>query len=499
MHRVGIVAFLQESNTFLSRKTTFDDFQNDVLVTGNDVRNRFEGTPHEIGGFFEGLKKHKVEVVPIFAARAYPYGTILKDDFDRLLALLIQALRNAGPLDGLLVAPHGATVSEDFPDADGCWLRLARDVVGPRVPIVGTLDPHVNLSPLMVRSVNAFTAYRTNPHVDQKERGMEAAELMLRTLRGEIWPTHAACFPPMIINIERQCTDEPPLSALVAQVAAARAEPRVLSSSLMLGFPYADVAEMGSATLVVTDNDPVLARRLADQLGRDMWNHRRELAGNLISVADAVARVDRVPQPVCLLDMGDNVGGGSPADGTLIAWELHRQRVAPAFVCLYDPAAVRQADQAGCGKRLALSIGGKCDSLHGPPLDVDVTVRVLSDGAYHESETRHGGFTKFDQGRTAIVETDGGLTIMITSRRALPFSLKQLTSFGLDPSKFRAIVAKGVNAPLAAYRPVCPTIIRVNTPGVTTADMNSLSFHHRRKPMFPFEPETEWNGEATLE
>jgi microcystin degradation protein MlrC len=47
-----------------------------------------------------------------------------------------------------------------------------------------------------------------------------------------------------------------------------------------------------------------------------------------------------------------------------------------------------------------------------------------------------------------------------------------------------------VNAPLAAYQPVCPNFVRVNTPGVTTADMTQLKFHHRRKPMWPFEPNT---------
>ena len=96
------------------------------------------------------------------------------------------------------------------------------------------------------------------------------------------------------------------------------------------------------------------------------------------------------------------------------------------------------------------------------------------------------------------VETDEGLTIMLTTRRSLPFSLNQFTYCGLDPLKYKVLVAKGVNAPLAAYRPICPTIIRVNTPGVTTADMKQLTFHHRRKPMYPFEPEMVWNGELTL-
>lgn len=492
MPRIGIIALIQESNTFLSRPTTIADFQRDVLATGQEIQSRFEDSPHEIGGFFAGFANHPVEIVPIFAARAYPFGTILANDFEQLLQILFDALREAGPLDGLLVAPHGATVSEKYPDADGYWLSRVREMVGPHLPIIGTLDPHANLTPLMVASVNAFTAYRTNPHIDQKQRGQEAAELMLRTLRGEIRPTQAACYPPMIINIERQCTDEPPLSELVSRFAEIRQSPKVLSSSLMLGFPYADVAEIGSATLVVTDNDSELAQNLADQLGQELWSRRRELAGRFVSIRDAVVQVGSSPQPVCLLDMGDNVGGGSPADGTLLAWELHRQQVSPSFVCLYDPASVQQAEQIGVGQRQSMSLGGKCDHLHGQTLEVDVTVRSLHDGIFHESEARHGGFTTFDQGRTAIVETDTGLTIMLTSRRSLPFSIRQLTTFGLEPAHFRAIVAKGVNAPLAAYRPVCPTIFRVNTPGVTTADMQQLTFHHRRKPMFPFEPDTEW-------
>ncbi len=499
MPRVGIVALIQESNTFLARKTMFSDFEADVLCYGEEIRTRFGQAPHEIGGFFEGLKAApEIEVVPIFAARAYPYGRIIAADFLKLVGMLIDALKKAGPLDGLLVAPHGATVSEAAPDADGYWLNEVRKVVGPNLPIFGTLDPHVNLSPLMVASVTAFTAYRTNPHIDQKQRGLEAADLMIRTLRGEIKPTQAASFPPMSINIERQCTDESPLKEYVAKVAAVRELPKVLSSSLALGFPYADVPEIGSAVVVVTDNDQALAQKLADELGREMWQQRVPLAGNLISIADAVAMVPQSAQPACLLDMGDNIGGGGPGDGTLIAWELLKQKVLPSFVCLTDPDAVQAAEKAGVGKKIKLAIGGKTDDLHGPPLEIEATVQSLHDGIYHESEVRHGGFTKFDQGPTAIVKTDDGLTVMISTRRGLPFSLKQLTTFGIEPQNFKAVVAKGVNAPLAAYKPVCPTIIRVNTPGVTTADMNFLKFELRRKPMFPFERDMAWHGEQTL-
>jgi microcystin degradation protein MlrC len=90
-------------------------------------------------------------------------------------------------------------------------------------------------------------------------------------------------------------------------------------------------------------------------------------------------------------------------------------------------------------------------------------------------------------GPTAILQTDTGLTIQVTTHRTMPFTINQVTSCRLDPRSFAILVAKGVQAPVAAYKPVCPTIIRVNTPGSTTADMISLRYEHRRKPLYPFE------------
>jgi microcystin degradation protein MlrC len=249
---------------------------------------------------------------------------------------------------------------------------------------------------------------------------------------------------------------------------------------------------MGSAAVVVTDGDRGRAASLATELGAELWRRRDEFVANLIDPPTAVERASQMRGPVCLLDMGDNVGGGSAADGTVLANELHRWRLGPAFVCLYDPDAVRQAEAAGVGSRLRLTVGGKTDHQHGPPLEADFTVQLIADGRFEEPEARHGGMRHFDQGRTAVVRTDAGLTIMLTTRRMVPFSLHQLTDFGLDPAQFHYLVAKGVNAPLAAYAPVCGGIIRVNTPGATTADVESLMYHHRRRPMFPFERDAEW-------
>jgi microcystin degradation protein MlrC len=486
--RVGIIAFLQESNTFLGEQTRLEHFQQDVLLTGEAMRQRFAGAPHEVGGFLAGLAEAGLEAVPLFAARALPYGTIAADAFDQLLAMMLAELERALPLDGLLVAPHGATVSERHPDADGYWLEQVRFRVGRGVPIIGTLDPHGNLSPRMVGACDALTAYRTNPHLDQRDRGLEAADLMARTLAGKIRPTQAAAFPPLAINIECQLTSEPPSLELCRQAREVGRHPGVLSTSVMLGFPYADVEEMGSSLLVVTDNDRDLAHRLADELGSWLWQHREEFAGRLLDVAAALDRAAGLEGPVCLLDMGDNVGGGSPGDSTWLGHALLQRRLGPSLLCLNDPRVVKWAEAGGVGARLDLAVGGKSGPLHGTPLEGDWTVVSLHDGRFEESEARHGGFTHFDQGRTVVLNGEpGGLTLLVTSRRMVPFSLRQLTSCGLDPAAFRFLVAKGVIAPVAAYQAVCKSFVRVDTPGVTSADLTRLPYRNRRQPLFPLE------------
>jgi microcystin degradation protein MlrC len=359
--------------------------------------------------------------------------------------------------------------------------------VGPDLPIIGTLDPHANLSPKMVAATNALIAYRTNPHLDQRARGIDAARMMIETVRGKVRPTMAAAYPPLAINIERQHTFEEPCHSLYRFADQQLLNDKLLINSIILGFPYADVAEMGSSAIAVTHDDPELARQLADELGKYMWDHREDFLGHFLDANEALDKAAGLKGPVCLLDMGDNVGGGSPGDGTLLAQAIHERRLPASFVCLCDPEAVAQAQAMGEWGTGTFHVGGKTDRKHGPTLEVEATVVGLYDGQFEEPQPRHGGFTKLNQGPTAVIRTDYGLTIMLTSRRMPPFSLRQLTAHGVLPEQHHLLVAKGVNAPVAAYKEVCKNFIRVNTPGVTTADIEKLEYRNRRRPMFPWE------------
>lgn len=500
--RVGIIALIQESNTFISKQTDLALFQQELLTTGEGMRAAFAGTPHEVGGMLQALEEYKLEIVPIFAARAMPYGTITSEASHAIVNQLLEELKKALPLDGLLVAPHGATVGEPFPDFDGHWLSEVRKIVGPEMPIIGTLDPHGNLSPLMVDSCNALLAYRTNPHLDQKARGIDAGRMMVRTIRGEQKPTMAAKFLPMAINIEKQCTGEEPCLSITRLADEMQDDERVLSNSFMLGFPYADVAEMGSAVITVTDDDASLAEELSGTLAALVWAKREEFLGHMIDVPTAVASAQQwlasLEEPegkcVCLLEMGDNVGGGSPGDSTILAQALIDAKQERSVALLFDPAVAKQAEKLGIGGRGEFTIGGKTDDLHGAPITCSAEVVNLHEGKFHEPQARHGGISNMDQGLTAVLKTDAGPTIVVNSRRTPPFSLRQLTSCGIKPADFSIMVAKGVNAPIAAYREVCQKFIRVNTPGCTTADMESLTYYQRKKPLYPFERDCVYEG-----
>ena len=489
--RVGIIGLLQESNTFIEGKTNLEHFKEDLFLTGEAVRETMSDAPHEVGGFFEGLNSEDIDAVPIFLARAIPYGVIEAQSFDSLLTTMLNELQKAGPLDGILAAPHGATVAENQSDADGYWLNAVRKAIGSGIPIIATIDPHANLSPAMVEATDAIIAYSTNPHLDQRETGLKAAKLMSQTQKGEVCPVQSAAFPPLAINIQSQDTSQAPLSDFYLKANELAQHPDVLSHSIVLGFPYADVSEMGSSVIVVTNKNPHLAKEKADKIGDAMWEVRESFEPSFKTPEIAVkTALETADFPTVLLDMGDNVGGGSSADGTILLKELHKQKASRSFVCLYDQEAVNKSMQAGFDTTVELTIGGKSDSMHGTPFTGSFRVLSNHQGTFSETEARHGGFKDYDQGQTAVVETtDTKITVMLTSKRVPPFSLNQITAFGLIPQDFNIIVAKGVIAPLAAYRPIAQAFIHVDTPGVTQADMKQLRYSNRRNPMFPFEVE----------
>jgi microcystin degradation protein MlrC len=472
--RLAVAGFMHESNTFNPILADRAAFAQHGYAEGAGLLAEWCDAHHEIAGFLRAGPEEGFEPVPLLAAWATPSGPVTRDAFDYITSALIERLRKERP-DGLLLALHGAMVSEDHLDADGEILARVRAAVGKDFPLAVTFDLHGNLSPRLAEMCDVAVAYRTNPHVDQRECGTRAARLLVRWLRGEVRPRLALAKPPMLINIMKQDTSREPLAGFMRRLREIEQQPGILAASLLPGFAYADVPHMGPAVLVVADGDAGLARREAEAFANSLWEAREQFNVSLPDAAQAVAQALAEPRtPVVLVDTGDNVGGGSAGDGTVILAELLRQGATGAVVCLYAPDEVRICANAGVGAEVALRVGGKVDRMHGEPVAVTGRVVLLHDGTYVESQVRHGGKRINHMGTTALVELADGNQLVLTTLRHPPFSLGALTCLGIRPAEQRILVVKAAIAYKAAYGAVAGTIIEVDTPGLTAINPAQL-------------------------
>ncbi len=483
--RMALLGVSHETNTFSRVPASYELFR---ILRGQEIVRHFKESHSTIAGYLQGADELGFEAVPLVFASTGPIGTITRDAFERIVGEMLHLLRQHGPWDGVLLAQHGAAVSEEYPDADGEVARRVRALVGPEVPVGMTLDMHANVSQKMIENTTVTVIYRTNPHLDPRLRARECAELVFRAARGEVRPTQALEMPPVVINIVKQNTFQEPMLSVVRDVEQVLRWPGILSASAAEGYPYADVEEMGMAFLAVSDNDPDLARKAARWMATRAWDRREQFVGDIPSPAEALKEAAAYPRrPVVVMDVGDNIGGGSSADSTVLLAEAKRQGIRSFLQTLYDPQAVDACVKAGVGSQVTLKVGGKTDDMHGSPVEVTGRVRLISDGKFEDPTPTHGGGRYFDQGTTVVLDTTDEHTLVLTSRRAGNTSLEQMYSLGVKPERYQVVVAKGVQSPRPAYERIAAKIILANTPGVTTADLSFFTYHRRRRPLFPFE------------
>lgn len=485
--RIAIGGFMHESNTFAPLPASRDRFLEGSLTYGPAMVPIWSEAHHEVGGFIGGAERFGYDLVPTAMGWATPAGPVTDEFFEHLADAIVTGCRMS-EADGVLIALHGAMVTPRFPAADAEILRRLRAALGPAVPIAATLDFHGNVARQMADSADILVGYQTYPHIDQRERGLLAAELLTRAANGEIRPVCAIAKPPMLINLLGQATDREPMMALLATARYAEQQPGVLSVSVMAGFSYADVPEIGASVIAVADGDRALAETVAQTIADEMWRVREQLNVTCPDAREAVRRaIASSRPPVLLVDLGDNVGGGSAGDGTVILDELLKQHAKGFVVALHAPHAVAAAKAAGIGATIEVTVGGKVDRLHGEPIPVRGTVKSLHVGRWVEREARHGGRRQNDQGHTAVLDLGDGNTLVVNSLRTPPFSLGQLTSLGIDPQQVHAIVVKAAVAYKAAYAPIAGEIIEVDTPGLTAINPARFTYQRIRRPMYPLD------------
>ncbi len=483
--RVAVGGIMQETNTFCAVPATMLDFGPGVR-RGEEILSAYGGTRTPIGGFLDAVRAQSLIPVPTYFAHATSSGLTERRTFDALVGELVEALKAALPVGGILLALHGAMAADGVPDADGEIVRRVREVVGSDTPISVEVDFHANISRDLVEGADLLVGYDTYPHVDTYERGVEAGTLLARLHRGEIRPVRARVAPPLLLVPQSQFTARPPMKALFAEAHRLEAEPGMISVTVAGGFCYADVPHAGLAVVAVADGDSERAEAAARRVADLAWAERDRFAIKNVSVDEGVARAVAAPRgPVLLVDVGDNIGGGGPGDGTILLRALMDAKATGTVVAIADREAVAAAINAGVGAQVRTSVGGKVDRRHGDPVPITGRVRAITDGRYVNKGPYMTG-ARVQMGHCAVVEVDG-IELLLTERRTSPFDLEQLRSVGIEPTQQRFIVVKAAIAWRAAYEPIAAEIIEVDTPGVTSTNLTQFSFVHLRRPIYPLD------------
>ena len=509
--RIALLGFSIECNRF-APVATEAHFVERTLIGGqamlDDARSAAPGMLGELPGFVADMDAAgDWEPLPSLLAMAEPNGPVEQVFFDRLLQQWDADLRSAGSIDGVYCVLHGAGLSTEDHDPEGTLLALVRRVVGHGVPVVASYDLHANVSEADVDLVNAFVGYRTNPHLDMRERGAESAQILRRLLAGT--PTHLArirlpIVPPTVTQLTGPDAPNRPYGELIdmgqRRMREAPYDGRVLNVSVMGGFAYADTPFNG-LTVVVTATDADAANGLAREIAEAGWARRDRFRPSLTSLDEAVRRAKATEDPslhaLAFADVADNPGGGGRGNTMWILEAFHAANVRDALVgVIHDPALAAEAHRLGQGTTFDARFNRDLTDEFSKPLTVTATVRSLRDQPLRGRRGIYANNT-LDPGKSAAL-TIGGLTVVVISNRFQCADPMFFEAFGLDIGAARIVVVKSRGHFRGGFDEFFrhQDVVEVDAPGLTSPILSRFPWRHMPRPVLPIDDSAQWTPPA---
>jgi len=501
---IFVAGFHHETNTFAPSPADWPAFEcgagYPAYGRGADMLQRLEGGNLAIGGFVQVARARGWTLLPSVWAGAMPSNRVTRDAFERICAEIVQDLLRGG-FDAIYLDLHGAAVAEGVDDAEGELLQRIRAVVGPGMTIIASLDLHANVTERMLRLTTAMTAFRTYPHVDMRETGARAAQMLALRLEGSRHAsdgTPAAAGTPRPMHFERvpfllplnaQCTLLEPARSIIAQLESLEAANGV-ELSFSMGFSAADFAECGPV-LFGYGADPQAAREtVQDLFDAVVVRHRTQWATDLLSPEDAVERAitlaAEATAPVVIADTQDNPGAGGDSNTTGMLHALIKARAGErlegrvALGMLFDPTSAQAAHAAGVNASVALDLGRAVPTWTGeltdPPVRVQARVLAVSDGVLPLHGPMTSGLT-MKLGPSACVEV-AGIRVLLTSAKAQLLDLDMLRFLGVEPTQMKLLVVKSSVHFRAAFAPIASHILVAKAPGPMPADPADLPWQN---------------------
>ncbi len=488
--RVVVAMFKHETNTFSPIVTDLARFEAWGCQFGEAARAAYQGTAMPFGAYLELAEAEAAgaEIVTPVAAEAMPSGPVTEAAYERLAGAILDAVKEG--CDAALLDLHGAMVAEHTPDGEGTLLERIR-AIAPDLPIGVTLDLHCNLTEKMVANCTALIGYKTYPHVDMYEVGKQIGQVTFDAMAGKCTPVMAWGNVPLLSQTLRQGTDDEPMRGLIDMCIEAERQPGVLAATVFGGFALADMPDAGSSAIIVTDGDAGLAESVRDGLLDEAWRKRDDFLYEHAPLEDTVAAAAGLEDgPVILLDHADNCGSGATQDVMTVIAEVLRQGLEDvAVAAVWDPEAVREMQQAGVGRTVTLSLGGKTDMPSigepGRPLEITGRVKTLTDGEWIVRGPMYTG-VKVAMGPSAVLDT-GKMQIVVVSNHHEPWDLGVFTSVGIQPESKRYLLLKSRIHYRAGFAGLARHTLTLDGVGVTTSDNRLLDYSQVRRPIYPLD------------
>ncbi len=487
--------FSHESNTFSIVPTGYKAFTDRFLLLGDEALRERRDANTDIAGFMDVAHDKGWTVIHTLSTSAPPAGRVTRDAFDAIAGVIIDAARtHRARLNGIALGLHGAMVTDFDEDGEGELLARLRAVTGPDLPIAITLDPHANVTRRMCALANIIVSYKTYPHVDMRDCARQAAQILHRTMSGEIRPVTIRAHRPMLEEVNGGRTDIGPMIARIARARGHEQLPDVYAVSVNGGFGNADIAEVGPSVLVTAQGDMhgdmAAHQRFADTMADDIWARRFETINDYLSVETAAAQCKAhvgEGAPIVVADYADNPGGGAYGDSTNLLRALLEAKITNAgFGAMIDPEAAQHLHRHRIGDTVSLMLGGKTDpTIGGGPLALTGVLKLLSDGAYTGDGPMIGGLKK-SWGPTAVLAVDG-IDILIVSLSSQILDLQQFRAFGIDPAAKAVVALKSMQHFRAAFAPIAARIIVCDSGALCTPDLRKLPYRNVTRPIFPLD------------
>ncbi|MGH8031079.1 MAG: M81 family metallopeptidase [Luteimonas sp.] len=472
--RVFIASLATETNTFAPFPTGISGFEEYGIVRDAARAQGLWSGP--MRAFRTLSQAAGYAVVESLSASAQPSGRTVRAVYQRLRDDILADLRAAGPIDIVLLMLHGAMVADGYDDCEGDLVTRMRRIV-PRAIIGVELDPHCHMTATMAREADLIVTGKQYPHVDFDQRAQDLFELCVRAAKGEIRPV-AALIDTRMIGFYP--TLEVPMSDIVAELEAVERQPGILSASIAHGFPWADVADVGTRVLVYADADGHSAAREASALARRLYALRETLKPNFPDIRASLDRALGLGGRVVLGDFSDNPGGGAPCDSTFFLKAMLERQLGDAVIgAIWDPLVAQVCAEAGAGARLSVRLGGKCGPSSGDPLDLEVEVMGVV-----EDHTEDAFGSRQPMGRSVWLRCQQ-IDIAVCSVRTQVFSPDAFTGLGIELSNKRLIVVKSSNHYQASFRAVADHLWHVNSPGALSLDFAALAYTQRDGNFYP--------------